>query len=428
MFLSLYQLLWTGLRFVAETLAKWLPQHAAQLVRLSLAPSDLESLHAARHQKKWSVLFFCSSAGEYEQAKPLARIFQEERDAFVLIVFGSASGVRFASAQGEEARFILAPWDQPREWAKLFAAIQPNLTVIVRYELWPAFLREASLAGPVYLIDGVQSESLRRSRLSRWLWRQLLETISHIFVVGEEDRAFYKSYLARAEGDLSLVGDTKYDRVLERMEERATKRQKITETLSQFTRGHRILLLGSAWPDDLIALLQVYQHVREVCPTLKLIIAPHDVSEQMAQRMLGMLKQAGLSACQTSRVGLDAASESDDVLLVDQIGLLPEMYALADVAWVGGAMHHRVHNVLEPSCWGLYVCFGPLYKTSQEAKALVQRGLAKVIHDGAEFAHWFLSLDLGSRPPHKALWEAVEAERGASRRILKRIEQDLKMP
>ena len=56
------------------------------------------------------------------------------------------------------------------------------------------------------------------------------------------------------------------------------------------------------------------------------------------------------------------------ILIIDSIGLLAKLYSICDLAFVGGAMHYRVHNVLEPSCFGMPVAFGPLFDTSQEAK------------------------------------------------------------
>ncbi|RYZ51884.1 MAG: hypothetical protein EOP07_20530, partial [Proteobacteria bacterium] len=90
-------------------------------------------------------------------------------------------------------------------------------------------------------------------------------------------------------------------------------------------------------------------------------------------------------------------------------------------AWVGGALHYRVHNVLEPACRGLYLCFGPMHETSQEAKGLVKQGLARVIHNGHEFYQWYKNLSWKTHPPHQAMWQAVVEQKGASDRIMNEI-------
>ncbi len=129
----------------------------------------------------------------------------------------------------------------------------------------------------------------------------------------------------------------------------------------------------------------------------------------------------GVRVCRVSTDGYDRATGADEFLLVDVLGDLPELYGCAHLAWVGGALHYRVHNVLEPACRGLYLCFGPMFETSQEAKVLVDRGLARVIHNGHEFYRWYKNLSWTTQPPHQAMWQAVVEQKGASDRMMQEI-------
>jgi 3-deoxy-D-manno-octulosonic-acid transferase len=416
--LSFYQIVWWILRLMLVPVGYLVPKLRPQLADRTLNMRQLEVWQQLRKEKARAAFFLCSSAGEYEQAKPLADRLIHRHEAFVLFIFISASGIRFAQSQQEKLPYLKAPWDQPLAWARLFRMLKPDLCFIVRYELWPGFLALAQHWAPVYLIDAVQSATLTHSAGGRWLWRRLLTHVRHVFAVGPGDQVFYRETLGVSPGKISLVGDSKYDRVLERLGEREERRLSLRENLDAFLSGKRVIILGSAWPKDLEALLSVYPQMRQEDSDLRLIVAPHDVSASMAESMELALKAQGLSVCRSSVHGLAAASERDDALLVDQIGLLPELYACAHLAWIGGAMHFRVHNVLEPACRGIYVCFGPYYQTSQEAIWLVKEGLAQVIRDGASFRSWYRGLSWSAQPPHQPLWRAVQSQKGASDRIL----------
>jgi 3-deoxy-D-manno-octulosonic-acid transferase len=370
------------------------------------------------------MVFFCSSAGEYEQAKPLMDRLQKQGDTYVFLILVSYSGKRFALAQQESTPFIMAPWDRPSAWQKLFRVLRPDAFVVVRYELWPGFLVTARAHAPVYLIDAVQSPGLMKPGLSRNLRAGLVKLCREVFVVGAEDQAFYANLLQRPAASIPQVGDTKYDRVLERLEQREEKRRQLREQLQAFLNDGPLIILGSAWPQDLDALLEIYPELQSRYPQAKLIVAPHDISTAMVGKMQERLEALNLRVCRAQAAGLAAAGAGDNVLLVDMIGVLPELYALADIAWVGGALHHRVHNVLEPACQGLFVCFGPLYHTSQEARQLVAEGLVTVITSGRDFLEWVQGLRWEGHPPHRRLYEAIIRHRGATERILKAIQAD----
>jgi 3-deoxy-D-manno-octulosonic-acid transferase len=260
--------------------------------------------------------------------------------------------------------------------------------------------------------------------LSRNLRAGLVKLCREVFVVGAEDQAFYANLLQRPAASIPQVGDTKYDRVLERLEQREEKRRQLRDQLQAFLNDGPLIILGSAWPQDLDALLEIYPELQSRFPQVKLIVAPHDISTAMVGKMQERLEALNLRVCRAQAAGLAAAGAGDNVLLVDMIGVLPELYALADIAWVGGALHHRVHNVLEPACQGLFVCFGPLYHTSQEARQLVAEGLVTVITSGRDFLEWVQGLRWEGHPPHRRLYEAIIRHRGATERILKAIQAD----
>ncbi len=358
------------------------------------------------------LLVLCSSAGEYEQAKPIIGRFQDRGDTAVFILFFSNSGIKFARSQGESVPFALVNSDRPSYWREVCAELRPDAFLSVRYELWPGMMKVLPESAPVYLIDGVESPDLKKSYLAKKLRAYLLKNLRKIFVVSESDKLFFESVLKVPGENLELAGDTKYDRVLERIGHRQEKLSRLSQELGSFLNGRRVIVLGSAWPKDVEAFASILPALKLLDPELAVIIAPHDLSEANVSQIMASLKTWSIQ--RVSQEGYALIKARLDILIVDVLGDLPELYGCADLAWVGGAMHYRVHNVLEPACRGLYVCFGPRYETSQEARVLVHAGLAKVIHTGSDFIEWYKTLSFAERPPHRAMIEAVSKQKGAS--------------
>lgn len=414
-----YEGLWRILSAVIRCLTHFSPKLAKQWSARVEAESVIDAWVRLRSRYPKCFLFVCSSAGEYEQAKPLMKRLQTRGDTAVFILFFSPSGIKFAQSQKETIPFALVASDRPSYWRKLGVELRPDACIFVRYELWPGMVHSLKNVAPLFLIDGVEAPHLRKKRMARVLRASLLRPMKKIFLVGSSDEDFFKEVLNLPSEKLSLTGDSKYDRVLERMDERQEALSRLQLSLKNFLSGRRIIVLGSAWPRDLQEFMMIYRQLRELDPKIAIIVAPHDLSAENIATMQKMLE--GVRVCRVSADGYDRACASDEILLVDVLGDLPELYGCAHLAWVGGALHYRVHNVLEPACRGLYLCFGPMFETSQEAKVLVGLGLARVIHNGHEFYRWYKNLSWTTQPPHQAMWQAVVEQKGASDRIMHEI-------
>lgn len=357
---------------------QWGSGHFDQL-KESLAPFDRR------------YLFFCSSAGEYEQAKPIMASLNEKRSVGIVIVFFSPSGPKFAKARGEEYFFHLAPPDSVFRWTKIFEVVQPQITFVVRYELWPGFLSVADKASSLWLVDAVSSPSVQSSSVKRFFLSRALRRFDRVFAVRERDHSYFKD-LGLEPNRLSFVGDTKYDRVMQYKELALTKTERWKGLLAEHFGASKTLVVGSAWHKDIelivsrFVLARAEGRLRE----WNVVLVPHDTSSQMLCWIEEKLSEAGLPFQRLSRLSktaLDGPSLS--VLVVDKIGLLAEIYGTADAAFVGGALHFRVHNVLEPASFGLKVAFGPKFSTSMEACQLVEEGLATVISSQSELIDWW---------------------------------------
>ena len=209
---------------------------------------------------------------------------------------------------------------------------------------------------------------------------------------------------------ITVTGDTRYDQVWLRA-------QKPAPSLVQSIRSSRpTLIAGSTWPSDEEHLLAAWLRIREKIPDARLIIAPHEVDDSHLE---SIIKWGRSHSLRLNRIDSPHAS-SADVLLVDRFGILGDLYALADVAYVGGAFHAAgLHSVLEPAAFGAPVLFGPRYQKSRDAVKLIAVGGGASVNRDVDLSirlgDW-----LGSIPARDAAGAAAKAmvqeELGAAER------------
>ena len=160
--------------------------------------------------------------------------------------------------------------------------------------------------------------------------------------------------------DVDVVGDTRFDRVLQIKE--ASKQLPIVE---QFTaHAQKVFVAGSSWlPDE-----EIFIKYFDIHKDWKLIIAPHVISDEHLSQIFELLKGRRV-------VRYTEATEKNvkdaEVLIIDCFGLLSSIYHYGTVSYVGGGFGVGIHNVLEAAVWDIPVVFGPNNKHFQEAQGLM---------------------------------------------------------
>jgi 3-deoxy-D-manno-octulosonic-acid transferase len=121
---------------------------------------------------------------------------------------------------------------------------------------------------------------------------------------------------------------------------------------------------------------------------------------------------------------LNEPNSKSDVLLIDNIGMLMRIYAMADFAYVGGGFGTGLHNILEPAAFGIPVVFGPIHNKFPEATAMIQAGGAMEVSNKSDF-HRFLS-KMNSKERTEMSNKSrlfVQSQTGATRLILNDLEK-----
>lgn len=359
------------------------------------------------------------SVGEGLQARPVLALMRERRpDVQLAYTFFSPSAEEFSRTLDVDFRDYL-PFDSGADMGAALDALRPRALVFSKLDLWPELVRQAKQrrvrVGMVSATLGPVSG--RRSRAGNLLLHDAYEMLDAVGAVDREDGDRLVELGVRREV-LEVTGDTRFDQVWQRA--RSVDRQSRLQT--QLASERPTLVAGSTWPEDETSLLDAIVRARRQLPSLRLIVAPHELS---ATHLDAIERWAMTNDLTLAR--LDEASSAADVVLVDRYGVLGDLYALADVAFVGGGFHDAgLHSVLEPAAFGAPVFFGPRHLKSRDALTLLSVGGARSVANAVEaervLVEWLGNTERRAETGIRAR-DAVDRGRGAAERSLQLVER-----
>lgn len=370
----------------------------------------------SRRSDKPIWMFHAASVGELEALMPIIRLMERRgSEQVVVTVFSpSAYGIR-GKVPGVELVAYL-PFDFIENQRFLLDTLQPRLIAISKHDVWPNLLVAAQERHirTVLINANVHSGSLRTHGAFRWFNSWVLSMFDAIAAVSDEHCRRLQPFLD-SHVHLDVLGDSRYDRVLERVRERS---EAVAARSNSFA-GRPVIVAGSIHPAEEQMLVSVIAELLPEYPNLLVVWVPHDPEPEALNSLEQHLQAHHLSAVRWSdRESLNGQSG----IIVDVVGILAELYSLADIAVVGGGFNRGVHSVIEPAAAGLPVLFGPRYHVSQEASFLIERGGGFVFRNRKELAEILRSLLSDSERLQAAADKAksvVDDNAGASERIIR---------
>ncbi len=323
---------------------------------------------AGRRADRPLVWIHAPSVGEGLQARPVIRLIRHEYPrAQVAYTHFSPSADQFAHSLGADFADYL-PFDTPGDSALALDALRPSALVFSKLDVWPILVGQAAARGVrLGMISAtLPARSRRLGRVGRALLSDAYALLDAVGAIDDDDAARLVALGVR-ERAIRVTGDTRYDQVWERAE----GIDRNAPLLSGLAAARPTLIAGSTWAPDEDVLFPAFERVHALHPTARLMIAPHEPTPAHADHIERWGIRAGL---RTARLGADAA-HSADVIIIDRVGVLGDLYALGDIAYVGGGFHPAgLHSVLEPAAFGLPVLFGPQNTGSRDARLLTARG------------------------------------------------------
>ncbi len=318
------------------------------------------------------------SVGEGLQARPVLELMRTRRSGTQLAyTYFSPSARAFADSLDVDFRDVL-PFDAAADMRRALDALRPTVLVFSKLDVWPTLAREASRRGiPLGLVSAtLAATSSRRSGFAVALLRDAYSYLDRVGAISAED-ADRLVALGVPSRRVSVTGDARYDQVWAR-----AARADLNGALLAPLRGTRVTLVaGSTWPADERRLLAAWGRIAARHRDVRLIIAPHEPTESHLVPIEAWARGAGLRAARLAAVGASNA----DVVVVDRVGVLGDLYALADLSFVGGGFHAAgLHSVLEPAAFRAPAVFGPRHAASRDARLLLDADGARSVRDAAE--------------------------------------------
>jgi 3-deoxy-D-manno-octulosonic-acid transferase len=352
---------------------------AVGVVRPRLRRSIEGRKDAGNHLLEWSrrnrdrdrplVWFHASSVGEGLQAQSVLKALRRLRlDAQIVYTHFSPSAESFARQVGADAVDYL-PYDFPADSDRLLRALEPDLLVFAKLDVWPELSTRAAGRGiEVALIAATVRPGSGRLR---WPVRRLLQPGYHVIsaaaTVSPEDAQRLKR-LGVIPGRIRVLGDPRFDSVMERV-----GRVRPDDPLLLLGRGAPTLVAGSTWPADEAVVLQAFRGVRQRHPNARLILVPHEPTPDHLSQVESRASGWGLPP----PVRLSAVESAAALVLVDRVGVLAALYGAGTMAFVGGGFGRAgLHSVLEPAAWAVPVAFGPQWRNSRDAGLLLEADAA----------------------------------------------------
>ncbi len=320
------------------------------------------------------------SVGEAIAAAPLLHEMRRAWPSLPLVVSTvTETGARVVRERfAGMARHRYFPLDFPGAARRVIASIQPAFFVCMETELWPNTLRILAARGvPAMIANGRLSDrSYRRYRLVRSGMRRVLADVTVFGMQSDEDARRVIALGAPAER-VVVTGNLKHEPLPD-----PAGAVDLWHRLLGLAPGQPVWIAGSTHRGEEEAVLEAHGRARLQRPELALVLAPRH--PERVGEVLGVLKSHGLAAVRRS--DLPARRTPGAVIVLDTVGELAQLYAIADVVFVGGSLAALGgHNMLEPAMRGKPVLFGPHTTNFREAAGvLVASGGGQVVHDAAE--------------------------------------------
>lgn len=364
------------------------------------------------------------SVGEVQSAWPLLeKIDEDGRAGKPLLSTTTATGrdMAFRLAGNLVSGHIFYPWDVPRIVRRALDAIRPKGYIVIETEIWPSMLFELKRRHiPAFLVNGRFSERTAANIRKRpSFWREVYDSFSLLLVRSGTDR----SLLLEAgldEGKIRVTGDCKIDALL-------LRRKKTDISWAKKIAGGDgpLFLAGSTHQGEESIALSAYRHVRERIPQARLVIAPRhpERSGDVLEAASRTAEAALLSEAERS------GGTSWDILVIDRIGVLFDLYGVSDGAFIGGSLVDKGgQNIMEPAAFGIPFSHGPFMRDFVEsAGELGKLGAATLVRTEAEMAaHWERCLDQNEREKARLASGAYfQAVGGAAKTTLDEIRREM---
>ena len=330
-----------------------------------------------KHIKKKVVVIHAASAGEYEQIKPLIRTM--DRNNFFLIttcmsptIYQKIKNDKLSDEQ------CYHPFDFPWSARKFLKSINPDLYITTRHDVWPIHLFYAKKMNIKTVI--INANMYISSKRLKWYFINLTSYIYNLFdliiVPSISIKKLFKSKLGIS--NTFHVNDTRFEQILYRK-----KHSDDIDELNSIMNKQNIIF-GSISKNDLKIFDNFFINKIYKKKINWLIIVPHELDKILIEK----IEKIFPDSIRFSKLKNYNFNEYG-CLIVDKVGILPELYKYSNIAYIGGGFDNGVHSTIEPLVYQNLVCHGPNYDLLDEASEMLKSNLGIVIKNSKDLYNLF---------------------------------------
>lgn len=350
--------------------------------------------------------FHCASLGEFEQGRPL---LEEVKKHFpqhkILLSFYSPSGYEAKKDYSLADYIVYLPNDTRKNAKKFVSIVNPDLIFFIKYEFWYNYILELKGRRLFQVSLILRENQYFFTWYGKWFAKQF-KNFEHFFVQNQQTATLLNKIGYK---NITISGDTRFDRVMT-----IANNAKSFPDIEKFCQGDKkIILAGSSWLADEKIIEKAIKNL-----DIKLIIAPHIVEKSHINEIQELFPQAILYS------ELAENKKESNILIINCIGILSNLYQYCDIAYIGGGFGVGIHNTLEAATFGKPICFGTNYQKFQEAIDLINLKAAYSISNEEELKEILSSLLSDKEKYEKSATASknyVQEKIGACKKIIEHL-------
>jgi 3-deoxy-D-manno-octulosonic-acid transferase len=311
------------------------------------------------------------SVGEVIAARPLLKALRERYPHHALVVSNTTeTGKTTATGFAEVDLSLYFPFDFLPSVRAILNAVKPRVIIIMETEIWPNFCHEAARKGiPLLLANGrISDRSFKRYLKFSWFFRPALCCFTAICMQSDEGRQRIAA-IGAAPDALCVTGNLKNDIAVRQID--AEERERLRRDYL-IPAESCVITAGSTRDNEEPYVIAAYKELAGTIDDLFLVLVPRH--PKRTDEIAALLEHEGLRYRRRTTLAGKQRLLPGEVLLVDTVGEMMNLYGLADIAYVGGSLVPLGgHNLLEPAAVGVPSVFGPHMANFREIEELVLR-------------------------------------------------------
>ncbi len=351
-----------------------------------VAKSSYKTLSALPNCEAKRIWFHAASMGEFEQAKPVIELIKKMKPDYQIICsFFSPSGYLTQRNYPFADAVVYLPFDTKRNACQFLDAMQPDISVFVRYDAWWNYLsRLEKLNIPAILINATRPSDKfwKKTFVAQLYYKKIYSKFSDIFTVDSRQTNYFENLKLKYR--IHTSSDTRFDRILEKV--RAAESQKVIP--QEIVSDEFVLVAGSIWQTDFEVISEAVRNInRDNKVKITVVYVPHEPEAAFLEYIEARLAESIRLSQLLERLEKNETVRlpSGGAIVVDSIGKLLKLYGNADFAFVGGGFGVGVHSLTEPAGYGVPLFCGSNCFNSPDAAGLLAEHALIITADTKEF-------------------------------------------